>query len=152
MIEYRKAVISDINKLLTARLDFWRSVKNITNEEETLLEYTRTFLLSSLANGNFIQWLALDNNKIVGTSGLSLFFLPPNSKRLSGKVAYIGNMFTYPDYRKKGIATKLLDFTVNSAKEAGCKEIWLDSTDDGISIYEKFGFKRNENSMNYYVK
>ena len=152
-MKYRKATVSDINELLTARLDFWRSVKSIKSEEEeeTLLGYTQTFLLSSLADGSFIQWLALDKNKIVSTSGLALYYLPPNPNRLSGRVAYIGNMFTYPEYRKQGIATKLLALTVDTAKELGCKEIWLDSTDMGISIYEKYGFKKNKNSMNYFA-
>jgi predicted acetyltransferase len=71
--------------------------------------------------------------------------------RLSGKVAYIGNMFTYPDYRKQGIATKLFSLSMDSAKEAGCKEVFLDATEMGRPIYAKYGFKKNDDAMSYHI-
>jgi GNAT superfamily N-acetyltransferase len=71
--------------------------------------------------------------------------------RLNGKVAYIGNMFTYPEYRNQGIATKLFSLTVDTAKELGCKEILLDATNMGKPLYKKYGFRKAEDAMCYFV-
>jgi len=153
MIEYRKATIDDIDELLKIRIDFLRDAKNIQNEDDEAI-LTRTnkdFLSQSLADGSFMQWLALDGTKIVGSSSASIYVLPPNTMRPSGKVAYIGNMFTYPAYRKQGIATKLFSLSVDSAKEVGCGEIGLHATEMGRPIYEKYGFRKNEDAMSYYM-
>ena len=153
MIEYRKATVDDIENLLKVRVDFLYNAKNIRNDEDKkiLFNTNREFLLKSLTDGSFVQWLAKDDEKIVGTSSVSFYVLPPNAMRLSGKVAYIGNMFTYPDYRRQGIATKLFDLSIGSAKEYGCTEICLDATEMGRPLYEKYGFKKNEDAMSYYI-
>ena len=153
MMEYRMATLADMEVLLTIRMDFLRDAQGIPNGgESALIEANRAFLLSSLADGSFVQWLALDGTEIVGTSSVSMYLLPPNALRLPGKVAYIGNMFTYPAHRKQGIAAKLLSLAVDSAKKTGCSEICLDATEMGRSIYENFGFRKNEDAMVYYLR
>jgi GNAT superfamily N-acetyltransferase len=153
MIEYRKATINDMEDLLAVRVDFLRLANIIKNEndEKMLLLSNRNFLSCSLIDGSFIQYLAVDSSKIIATSSVSFYLLPPHSMRPNGKVAYIGNMFTYPEYRGQGIGTKLLTLSVESAKEAGCKEVCLDATDMGKTLYENFGFKKNEDAMSYYI-
>jgi len=153
MIAYRKATTDDIDALLKLRIDFLRDAKNIQNEgeEAILIQANKNFLSQSLADGSFIQWLAMDGAEIVGSSSVSLYVLPPNAMRLSGKVAYIGNMFTYPAHRKQGIATKLFALAVDSAKAAGCGEVCLDATEMGRPIYEKYGFQKSEDAMHYCI-
>lgn len=58
-------------------------------------------------------------------------------------------MFTYPEYRGQGIATKLFDMCVGAARMAGCHEITLHATHMGKPIYEKYGFKCSEDAMSY---
>ena len=153
MIEYRKATVDDVEQLLKTRIDFLRNAKNIKNEndEKILVLSNRDFLSSALLDGSYIQFLAVDDSQIAGTSSVSFYRLPPHAHRLSGKVAYIANMFTYPTYRKRGIATKLFAMSVEIAKEVGCAEICLDATEMGRPIYEKYGFKKNEDAMSYYI-
>ena len=153
MILYRKATLEDMDSLLKIRIDFLRHAKNIRdeNDEKTLLSSNKDFLTSSLTDGSFIQYLAVDGDKIVGTSSVSFYTLPPNAMRPSGKVAYIGNMFTYPEYRRQGIATKLFALSVEAAKDAAYREICLDATEMGRPIYEKYGFKKNEDAMSYFI-
>ncbi len=154
MIEYRKAQISDIEDLLRVRIDFLYDAKNITTleEENVIRKSNEEFLKEVLTDGSFIQWLALDNEKIVATSSVSFYRLPPNRSSPTGKTAYIGNMFTYPEYRKKGIATRLFTLILDEVKNHGCKKILLNATDMGRPIYEKFGFKNTVDDMVFYIE
>ena len=111
----------------------------------------KDFLSSSLLDGSYVQLLAVNDLQIVGTSSISLYKLPPHAMRPSGKVAYIGNMFTYPEYRNRGIATKLFAMSIEVAKEVGCTEICLDATEMGRPIYEKYGFRNNKDTISYYI-
>ncbi|MGL5085571.1 MAG: GNAT family N-acetyltransferase [Clostridium sp.] len=55
------------------------------------------------------------------------------------------------EYRKAGIATKLLNLVVEEAKGEECKEIILAATNMGRPIYEKYGFKNDADAMSYYI-
>lgn len=109
MIEYRKATVDDFDMLAKIRVDFLCEANNVGAEDEKELLYNsnKQFMFTSLSDKSFTSWLAIIDGIIVGTSGVSFFSLPPNKKCPNGKVAHIGNMFTYPQYRKQGIATKL---------------------------------------------
>lgn len=153
MTEYRKAITDDINNLLKVRIDFLFEANNIRTieEKELMLKTNKEFLIASLIDGSFVEWIAVVDNEIVATSSVSFYKLPPLTIRPTGKVAYIGNMFTYPKYRKQGIATKLFALSVEEAKKNGCRQILLNATDMGRPIYEKYGFKGSTDDMVYFV-
>ena len=50
-----------------------------------------------MADGTFVSWLAMDGNKIVGTSGRSFVEKPPYFGCPSGKMGLLSSMFTNPD-------------------------------------------------------
>ena len=57
------------------------------------------------------------------------------------------NMYTAPDYRRKGIAFKTLDLLIQDAKERGVTAISLEATDMGRPLYEKYGFVKMNDEM-----
>lgn len=102
-----------------------------------------------MADGTFVSWLALDGDKIVGTSGMSFVERPPIFSCPSGKMGILSSMYTKPDYRRQGIAKELLTHVVNEAKEYGCGTVQITASDMGVKLYSAFGFKHNENYMYY---
>lgn len=56
-------------------------------------------------------------------------------------------MYTHPDYRRRGIAYKMLDILVNEAKSKGINAISLEATEMGRPVYEKYGFVQMKNEM-----
>ncbi len=57
------------------------------------------------------------------------------------------------DYRKRGLASYLLQSFINYCRDNGLKIINLEvrsSNDSAIGLYEKFGFKRVGERKNYY--
>lgn len=149
MIKYRKANMRDINELIRLRVDFIQEIQcvesesEINNLKESLLEYFN----NEMSNDSFVAWLAEESNRIVATSGLCFYTLPPSYKNISGNVAYIMNMYTEPSFRNKGIASVLFQKTVEEAINRGYKKLCLHATDMGKPIYTKFGFKETANEM-----
>ena len=58
-------------------------------------------------------------------------------------------MYTNPNYRRKGIAKKLLSLVVDEARKAGCGAVHITASDMGVLLYTDFGFKKNGNFMYY---
>lgn len=102
-----------------------------------------------LADGTFISWLAVDGDKIVGTSGISIVEKPPYFGCPSGKMGLLSSMFTSKEYRRRGIAKEPLFRVVNEAKEYGCGTVQITASDMGVLLYTDFGFVKNGNFMQY---
>jgi GNAT superfamily N-acetyltransferase len=102
-----------------------------------------------MQDGTFVSWLALDENKIIGTSGMSFVEKPPYFGCPSGKMGLLSSMFTLQAYRRKGIAKELLSRVVEEARQYGCGTIQITASDMGVLLYTNFGFVKNGNFMQY---
>ncbi len=149
---YRKATMEDINELVRLRMEFLNEVQDSDRQnDEQLAKKTFEYLKINMQNDSFISWLALDDNKIVGTSGIYFYTVPPSYKNISGKTAYIMNMYTIPGYRSKGIANELFNSVVKEARDRGCGKITLNATDMGRPLYLKNGFVDSHGDMVYNI-
>ena len=102
-----------------------------------------------LANGTFVSWLALDGDKIIGTSGMSFVEKPPYFGCPTGRIGLLSSMYTNPDYRRQGIARELLRRVVEEARAYGCGTVQITASDMGVLLYSDFGFVKNKNFMQY---
>ena len=57
------------------------------------------------------------------------------------------NMYTKPEYRRKGIARKLLSLLVDEAQHKNITAICFEATEMGLPLYEAFGFVAMGNEM-----
>ena len=57
------------------------------------------------------------------------------------RLAWIGMVLTRSDYRRRGLARKLLASCLERADQMGIETTKLDATDQGQPLYEKFGFR-----------
>jgi GNAT superfamily N-acetyltransferase len=69
---------------------------------------------------------------------------PANPGFINGKTGTLLNVYTYPEYRKKGIAAKLIKEIINEAKKLDVKIIDLKATEAGFKLYKKSGFKESK--------
>ncbi|MGX8706420.1 MAG: GNAT family N-acetyltransferase, partial [bacterium] len=76
----------------------------------------------------------------VGAGGVSYYRVMPTYHNPTGVKAYIMNMYVRPAYRRRGIATRLLELLVDDAHARGISCITLEATDAGRPLYAKFGF------------
>lgn len=154
MIEYRKAGLDDSESLAKIRSVFIMETGGKVSEKdrETMEDANRAYLETALADGSFVAWLALDNCRIVATSGVCFSFMPPSLKCPNGRTANISSMFTISEYRKRGIASELFRRVLDEAIGRDCKRVTLIATEMGRPLYEKFGFTDAEGSMAYYVR
>lgn len=112
----------------------------------------RDYYARHMADGTFVSWLAVDEDRIVGTSGMSFVEKPPYFGCPNGRVGLLSSMFTAKDYRRRGIARELLSRVVNEAKEYGCGTVQITASDMGVFLYTDFGFVKNGNFMQYKIE
>jgi len=141
----RKASIDDIELLIRLRIDYLTEDKGKpSKDEETAIKtQLKKYFSKHIPNNTFIGVLAEMDGKIVSTAYLAVAEKPANQVFITGVTGTMLNVLTYPEYRRKGIATKVLDKLIEEAKAVGVSHIDLSATDDGKYLYEKIGFKKS---------
>ena len=146
-IIYRKLTEKDLVTFISMRITQLRE-EGVTDEMDlspALMDYYQRHL----ANGTFVSWLALDGDKIIGTSGMSFVEKPPYFGCPTGRIGLLSSMYTNPDYRRQGIARELLRRVVEEARAYGCGTVLITASDMGVLLYSDFGFVKNKNFMQY---
>lgn len=146
---YKKATIEDIKLLTKSRIEVLKAANRLSDdvdmEEVEIQSYD--YYKKALSDGSHTAYLVFDGNRFIGAGGISYYRVMPTYHNPSGNKAYIMNMYTNPDYRRLGIATKTLELLVADAKEKGVSTISLEATDMGRPLYEKFGFVKMHDEM-----
>ena len=146
-ITYKKLTVNDLDVFIKMRINQLR--EEGTKEDIDLEPALKDYYLRHLSDGTFVSWLALDNDRIIGTSGMSIVEKPPYFGCPSGKIGLLSSMFTDPNYRRKGIAKTLLSKVIDEAKTQGCGTVQITASNMGVLLYSDYGFEKNENFMQY---
>ena len=146
-IEYKRLTGNELHFFVEMRIHQLREegAKEDMDLKPALMDYYKRHM----ADGTFVSWLAVDGEKIIGTSGMSFVEKPPYFGCPSGKIGLLSSMFTDPDYRRMGIATELLHRVVEEARKYGCGTIQITASDMGVKLYTAYGFVHNGNFMQY---
>ena len=146
-ITYRKLEEKDLDTFINMRITQLR--EEGATEDIDLVPSLKDYYNRHMGDGTFVSWLALDGNKIIGTSGMSFVEKPPYFGCPNGRIGLLSSMFTDPDYRRCGIGKELLRRVVEEAREYGCGAVHITASDMGVKLYTAFGFKHNGNFMQY---
>ncbi len=133
-MEYRRLKSSDINSLLEIykQLDADDNVCS-SNQYEKVWEEIE-------GNANIEYFGAIDDGKVVSTC-YAVYI--PNLSRGGRGICFIENVVTDKDYRKQGLASKVINMAIDFAKEHHCYKVILQSGStrtEAHRFYEKMGF------------
>lgn len=146
----------DLDKCINVRLEMLKVVNNLSQDykfSDLLINETRKYY----ENGNQTTVLAIDdsdssNLKVIGCATLSYIYIMPTFSHPTGNRGHLMNVYTNPDYRHQGIASKMVKILIEEATSKGVTEISLDATDMGRPVYSKLGFMQNETGMVLEIK
>jgi GNAT superfamily N-acetyltransferase len=114
---------------------------------------SRDFIEKGLATGSYRGFLAVKgNNEVIAGAGLAItdWLAHPAAPKQSRR-AYILNVYTAPDYRRKGIARVLMQAVLDHCKREGFISVWLHTSVYGRPLYESMGFEAT-NEMKIMLK
>src|SRR5688572_2546659 len=91
-----------------------------------------------------VYFIATLDNEVVGGGGIyPTEGLPPDTCELV-------KMYLAPQVRGKGLGRKLIEKSIEYAREAGYKNVYLESMPElkkALTVYEKFGFRYLDGPM-----
>ena len=142
MIEYRIATNDDIELLMSSRLEMLRVVNGLSNDyvfSDEIVRESREYFL----HGDQLTVLVLDGSEVIGCASMSFMWIMPTFSHPTGRRAHLMNVYTRNEYRRQGIARKMVEMLIDATWAKGATEISLDATVMGRPLYESLGFKNS---------
>lgn len=142
IIIFEKAGINDLNSLVELRIEYLTedyqdiSESQIIQISERLSSYYHNHL-----NKDLFVYVYREKEKIIGCCFLYIMEKPPNPAFVNGITGTVLNVYTKPEYRKKGIAGKLIKLLLSDSEKMGLDFVELEATDAGYNLYKSIGFK-----------
>ena len=139
MIEIKIATKDDIDCLMSTRLEMLKVVNDLPEDYEfsdEIINESRDYFL----NGDQLTVLAVDGDRAIGCASMSFFRIMPTFSHPTGKRAHLMNVYIRSEYRRQGIARKMVELLIEKTWEKGATEISLDATALGRPLYKSLGF------------
>lgn len=147
----KRASQEDVEKVIANRKAFITDVMNREASEE-FMEATTKYFHNNINSESVLCYIATHEEQIVASVVTTIAQVIPKTYNLSGKIGYVYNVYTLPNYRRQGLATKLLQEVITEAKNLGIGELYLNATEVGRPVYEKLDFKMLENEMRLMIE
>jgi ribosomal protein S18 acetylase RimI-like enzyme len=107
------------------------------------------WVVRMIKEGKYLGWLTEDDGKVIAGAGLLLLDWPPHPlDPHSIQRGYLLNVYVEPEYRRRKLASHLIEYALAEARRRKIRVVALHSTDEGRALYESNGF-RQTNEMFY---
>lgn len=135
---HRARMFNEMDKLPSKIFDSFRA--------QSLETLRRLF-----AEEKYIGWLANPHDqpdKVVAGAGVQLREISPHPmpdargqiEIVSGRQVIIQNVYTEPEWRRRGLAALLIKRILDWTREQGIDSVVLHASDAGRAVYERLGF------------
>jgi GNAT superfamily N-acetyltransferase len=141
-ITVREAAASESGIVLHHRRSMFRDMGEGTAEElDGMVQVAGPWFERALADGSYRHWLAIDGaGRVAGGGGVLLCAWPANPKDACTERAVILNVYTEPEFRRRGIARLIMVTVSDWVKQQGFRGVNLHASVEGRPLYEKLGF------------
>lgn len=141
-VRLHRATTADVDILVDMRIAFANELAGVQDEDTerqarmALLEYFMEEL-----NRSCICRYALVDGEVASIACVVIRRQPPSLKNRWGKWGYFMNVYTVPEYRRRGLSALVLRQLEEDAAEMGVMAFELHATEAGAPVYESMGYK-----------
>jgi GNAT superfamily N-acetyltransferase len=144
----RRAMAQDAGIVAWHRARMFQDMGDVSGDAfEILRAKARARLKKWLDSGDYVGWLATPADQpemVVGGAGVQLQPILPRPVNPStvgeGRQGTVVNVFTEPQWRRRGVAGLLMKEIITWSKDEHLDRLLLHASDEGRSVYERLGF------------
>jgi len=139
----REANLDDLLTLVNQRRIMFVEATNAKNQKalDDMDSAYKNYIKKALTEGSFKAWIVEMNKKIVAGGAISIYEQPPRPQDHTLRYVYVHSIYTDPEYRRQGLARKILEHIINWCRENGLKTLTLHAVEVSRPLYESLGFQ-----------
>jgi GNAT superfamily N-acetyltransferase len=156
-ITVRRAMAADAATIANHRVGMFRDMGVLAPDLEPQLHVaTEVYLRDAMPRGEYVGWLASVSDReddIVAGAGVQIRRILPRPMDAENRIAIgleglVLNVFTEKEWRRQGIAERLMREVLAWAATSEIDKLVLHAAEDGRNLYERLGFVQT-NEMRY---
>jgi GNAT superfamily N-acetyltransferase len=102
---------------------------------------SESYLVACMKDGTYRGWLAqTEDGRVAGGGGVLVYLWVSNPRDPNPMRAYLLNVYVYEEFRRRGVARRLMQVMVDWCRAKGFASVWLHASDEGRPLYESMGF------------
>ncbi|MFZ0277420.1 MAG: GNAT family N-acetyltransferase [Candidatus Sulfotelmatobacter sp.] len=141
-LDIRVATANDIPEILRQRRAMYEDMGyRDADALAAMVSLSAGYLSKSLDDGSFRACLASVGNRVAAGGAIIISPWPAHPYDLECRRATILNVYTYPEYRRRGVARRLMQTMIDWCKREDFARVTLHASKDGRSVYEALGFE-----------
>ena len=139
----RPATPQDLEVVLTHRRRMFEDMGFTERQAlDAMIAVSTPLIRRGLMDGTYRGWLVeTTGDAIVAGGGVIMLQFQPHPLDARPQRAWVVNMFTDPEHRRRGLARRLVQTIVEWCRKEGMRFLYLHASDDGRPLYESMGFK-----------
>lgn len=139
---FEKANIDDIKDLVELRIEYLLDdYGEIPQDKLSVIAGNLPNYFRNHLNKDLFAFVCRSENTIAGCCFLYISEKPSNPSFINGKTGTVLNVYTRPQFRKKGIASKLMKLLLAESEINKLDYVELQATDSGYALYKSLGFE-----------
>lgn len=137
MIEIKR--IDSVSELLRWRIEVINHVFGV-EPAATLIKSNREYYERHIPDGSHLAFIATWKGEEAGSGSICLSDELPSPDNPSGRCAYLMNIYVRDAFREHGIGHAIVSRLIEEAEKLNCGKIYLETTEEGRSLYTSMGF------------
>lgn len=139
---FEKANLDDIEELIELRIAYLLEDYGVISQNKlAVIVNNLPLYFHSHINKDLFAFVCRNEDIIVGCCFLYISEKPSNPTFINGKTGTIMNVYTRPQFRRNGIAGKLIKMLLADSEKNGLDYVELNATDSGYKLYKSLGFE-----------
>lgn len=99
------------------------------------------WLRDTMQQGTYRAWLVESvDGQVVAGGGITIIPWPPGPRYLGGRLAFVYNVYTERDHRKRGLARLVMHAIHGWCRDEGIGAMGLNASRAGQPLYESLGY------------
>jgi GNAT superfamily N-acetyltransferase len=145
-LELRLATLDDVSALVRHRRQMFVEMDGLKGIQydpaglDVMDAVYAVFARDSLNSGRMQAWVIADGARIAASGALLYTNWLPRPDGVKPVLAYVHSVYTEADYRRSGLARRILKAMLEEGRARGLGRISLHASNQGRGLYEELGF------------
>ena len=141
MTDYRirAATLDDVDVLVHHRIAMFQDM-GVALDAAAVDAAFRPWLLEMMPKGVYRAWVVESGAQVISGGGITILPWPPGPRYFSGRLAFVYNVYTEPDHRRRGLGRMVMETIHGWCREECIGSLALNASQFGQSMYESLGY------------
>ena len=138
----RRGTPDDLDIVMHHRIAMFRDMGSTEKQLGAVEVNSKQSFAKSLAEGTYLAWFIEDaSGRVVAGAGITLLEHHPGPRDPQPRRPYVDNVYTEPEFRKRGFARRLMEELIAWCREQRYPSLSLHASEFGRAIYASLGFE-----------